>query len=133
ADARRFLEERLGALRGKLEQSERAVVNYASQNGIITLESRDGNGNSGSSRTLVGADLNDLNSQLNLAVAARIAAQSRLEPNGDATTEAVSNEGLAALRRERAQVAAEYQRQLVIFEPDYPAVQQLARQLQSLD
>jgi capsular exopolysaccharide synthesis family protein len=97
------------------------------------LESRDGNGNSGSSRTLVGADLNDLNSQLNLAVAARIAAQSRLEPNGDATTEAVSNEGLAALRRERAQVAAEYQRQLVIFEPDYPAVQQLARQLQSLD
>jgi capsular exopolysaccharide synthesis family protein len=134
ADARKFLEERLTALRTKLEQSERAVVNYASNKGIITLEeTREANGMTRPSRTLVGADLSDLNTQLNNAVATRIAAQSRLDTNGDATVEAVSNDGLSTLRRERAQVAADYQRQSVIFEPDYPAVQQLARQLQSLD
>jgi capsular exopolysaccharide synthesis family protein len=134
ADARKFLEDRLNSLRGRLEQSERAVVNYASNKGIITLEeSREANGITRPSRTLAGADLSDINTQLNNAVAARIAAQSRLESNGDTTTEAVANDGMAALRRERAQVAADYQRQSVIFEPDYPGVQQLAKQLQALD
>jgi polysaccharide biosynthesis transport protein len=37
SDARRFLEARLADLRARLEQSERELVNYASQKGIISL------------------------------------------------------------------------------------------------
>lgn len=37
ADARRFLEGMLTDLRGKLEQSERDVVNYSTNRGIVTI------------------------------------------------------------------------------------------------
>ena len=52
ADARRFLEDRLSSLRDKLEQSERNVVTYASQQGIISLEQgRDPDGRAKPART----------------------------------------------------------------------------------
>lgn len=134
ADARRFLEDRLNSLRDRLEESERAVVTYASRQGIIRLdEARSPDGSTTTSRTLVGADLDALNQELNDAVAVRIRAESRLNSNGDATIEAVSNDGLATMRRQRAEIAGEYQRQAVIFEPGYPGLQQLERQLASLD
>ena len=78
ADARRFLEERLTALRAKLEQSERDVVSYASKNGIITLETvHDAQGKTEAPRTIVASDLEALNNALNAATADRIAAASR--------------------------------------------------------
>lgn len=134
ADAREFLEDRLNSLRERLEQSERAVVTYASRQGIIKLdETRTPDGNTRTSQTLLSADLAALNTALNNATAARIRAETRLNSNAALTTDAVENDGLAAMRRQRAEIAAEYERQSVVFESDYPGLQQLRQQIEAFD
>lgn len=134
ADARRFLEDRLSSLREKLEQSERNVVTYASQQGIISLEQgRDPDGRAKPARTLAVADLDLLNTELAGATAARINAESRVTSRSGDTSEAVTSNGLGSLRQKRAEIAADFARQSEIFDAGYPGVRQLARQLQAMD
>ena len=77
ADARKFLEGRLADLRARVETSEREVVNYASQKGIVALgRTRSADGKTEVERTLVSSDLEALNAALAEATASRIAAES---------------------------------------------------------
>lgn len=134
ADARRILERRLANLRQRLEESERQVVSYASQQGIVPLDqTRDSEGRTQGNRTLVSNNLDALNTALNAAIEARVQAESRLGSGGGTAAEALSNPALAGLRQQRAQVAAEYAKMLVQYEAGYPTVQALARQRDSLD
>lgn len=134
ADARRILETRINALRERLEQSERQVVNYASQQGIVTLDRvRDETGRTQFSRTLAATDVEALNAALNRAVEARVAAESRTRTDGDMTPETVTSQSMALLRQQREEAAAEYARLQVKFEAGYPAVREAARRVQSLD
>jgi succinoglycan biosynthesis transport protein ExoP len=136
ADARAFLEGRLQALRGKLEQSERDVVNYATRNNIVTLDTvRDNEGKTQIQRTMVASDLEALNSALNAATAERITAESRAGSGdaADSSLEALANPTISSLRNQRAQIAAEYAKLLLRFEPGYPTAQALKAQMDSLD
>jgi succinoglycan biosynthesis transport protein ExoP len=133
ADARRFLESRLAELRERLEDSERQFVNYARDADIVALSSTtDQEGRTRVDRTLVGESLTALNSELAKATAERIAAQSALGrlgasgPNG-------YNPTLAALREQRAELAAQHARLMVQFEPAYPAARQVQSQIDALD
>src|SRR3546814_2263005 len=57
SDARKYLEGRLNTLRQNLETSERALINYTMNKGIVTISSqRDANGRT-QTETLVGADI----------------------------------------------------------------------------
>jgi succinoglycan biosynthesis transport protein ExoP len=138
--ARRFLEQRLAQLREKLEQSERAAVGYAASQGIITLPSASNAANGGSAngtpdRSLVTDDLSASNNALSTATAERIATQSRLlqANRPDASTEALSNDAITAMRQKRADAAAEYAKQMIQFEPDYPPALANAAQIRALD
>ena len=136
ADARKFLEGRLADLRAKLEQSERDLVNYASTKGIVTLGSSQGaDGKTLSERTLVAADLEALNAALAESIAERITAESKARQGNDrgASSEALSNVAISQLRQKRAEVAAEYAKLMVQFEPGYPAARALEQQLRVLD
>jgi capsular exopolysaccharide synthesis family protein len=134
ADAREFLEERLETLRGRLEDSEREMITYASRRNIINIDrARDEEGRSIPTRTLVATDLEALNSALNTARADRVRAQARAGGSGEATAEAVSSPGLAALRERRAELAAEYAKLMTQFEPGYPLAQALNEQIRTLD
>ncbi len=134
ADARRILESRLNALRDRLEQSERQVVNYASRQQIVTLDQvRDETGKTQVARTLAASDVEALNAALNRAIESRIAAESRARSDGRATPETVSSQSLALLRQQRADAAADYARLQVKFEPEYPTVREAARRVQTLD
>ena len=134
ADARRFLEQRLGTLRERLEQSERQVVTYASERGIVALDTvRDADGRTQSNRTLTSSNLDALNTALNKAIEQRIMAESRRREVGDAAPEALGNPALAGLRQQRAQAAAEHARLSVQYESGYPAIQALTRQIRALD
>lgn len=134
ADARRVLERRLSNLRQRLEKSERMVVSYASDEGIVTLEqTRDAEGKTQGTRTLAANNLDALNTALNVAIDARVLAESRLRAAGSITNEALSSPALAGLRQERARVAAEYAKMLVQYEAGYPTVEALARQRDTLD
>ena len=138
--ARQFLEQRLAQLREKLEQSERAAVGYAANQGIITLPSPSNtaggsNVNGTPDRSLVTDDLTSLNSALSTATAERIAAQSLLlqASRPDASNQALSNEAITAMRQKRAEAAADYAKQMIQFEPDYPPVKAEAAQIKELD
>lgn len=136
ADARRFLEGRLAELRARLETSERDLVNYAAQKGIVALNrTTDADGRTTVNRTLAASDLEALNTALNAATADRVAAESRANSGGGsgASAEALGNQTIATLRQRRAEVAAEYARILVQFEPEYPSARALSQQLAVLD
>lgn len=134
ADAREFLEERLDVLRGRLEESERQVVLYGSESGIVTLDQiRDPNGRTIANRTLTSTTLEQLANELNDATAARIAAEARANSLGENTSEAVTSSTLATLREQRAVAAAGYAKMIVQFAPEYPAVIELREQLNAID
>ena len=136
--ARRFLEQHLEQLRGRLEQSERQLVAYAERQRIINIPSSvSSSAVPGSAtvteRPLVAEDLSALNQQLNEATAARMMAESRLHGRGGETPEALQNSAISTLRERRAEMAAERARMLTQFEPQYPPAQALSNQIQDLD
>ena len=138
--ARRFLETRLEQLRDKLESSEREAVTYAAGQGIIDLPAPGGaaggaDGSATPARSLVTDDLVALNTARESATADRIQAQSRLAEaaHPDASGEALTNEAIGLLRKERAAVAADYAKLMIQFEPDYPPAKAVKSQLDAYD
>jgi polysaccharide biosynthesis transport protein len=132
--ARSFLESRLGKLREKLEESERQVVAYADAQRIISVPASDRGSGSGADRPIVAEDLSALNTALAEATADRIRMQSAQGKAGSgANTEALQNSAISALRQKRAEVASEYAKMLVQYEPQYPAARALSDQVTSLD
>jgi capsular exopolysaccharide synthesis family protein len=135
ADARRFLENRLNELRVRLERSEREVVGYAQQKGIVPLaRSKTTDGRTELDRTLVTSDLETLNEALAKATADRLEAEGQLaRSEGGANREALTNIAIGEMRQRRAEAAAEYAKLLTQFEPGYPTVKALAEQVRALD
>ena len=132
AEAREFLERRLEELRGRVEESERALVDYATARKIITIDSSSDNANGSGQlrqRTLTADSLGALNEQLIAATSARIQAQAEARNDGGAKTNAT----LATMRQQRATAAAEYAEMLIQFEPGYPAAQALQQRIRELD
>lgn len=132
--ARGFLESRLEQLRQKLEQSERALVAYASTAKIINIPT--GTQTTGTQertveRSLVADDLATLNSALVAAQADLIRARSRT--SGSAPAESLSNGAINELRQRRAEAQADYQKLLTQFEPGYPSAKALASQIAQYD
>ena len=125
--ARDYLSEQIIKVRGELENSERALVAYASEQGIISLGSVE-SGTEGQS--LSTASLTDLNAALTQARAQRIAAQERFR--NDASGEKAEPATAIALRTQLAQLQAEYQQKREIFKPEYPEMIALQGQIDSL-
>lgn len=135
AYARRFLEQRLEQLRGRLEVSERQLVGYASNQAIINIPVA-GSDSSGrqQERSLTVDTLAALNTSLAEATADRVRAESRVTGSGGgASSEALTNSAISGMRQQRAEAAAEYSRLLIQFEPQYPAARALAAQIAQLD
>lgn len=132
--ARQFLEQRLAQLRVRLDESERALVAYASQQGIINLPATTGSdGQSSGERSILADNLASLNQELGSATADRVRAESRLRAAGGSVQEGIQNDAISGLRQRRAELAAEYSKLLVQFEPEYPSVRALQSQIQQLD
>lgn len=127
--ARKYLEDQLSETKGRLEQSERALVEFAQEAGLVTT---------GEGQSLASQNLGDLNAQLADAQSRRIAAQARAAQATPASGAALPADMLAnsiirTLQQQRAQLMAEYQEQLQVFKPEYPAMQQLQGQIDALD
>lgn len=134
ADARQFLEDQLGELRQRLEDSQRQLVSFAADREIIPLsDNRDVEGNTNTSETLVSNNLKSLNDALNVAVQERIAAESRMRLSNSSSERSLANQALNGMREKRAEVAAELARVSATFAPEYPVVQGLQSQLDELD
>ena len=133
SDARRFLEQRIGSLRRNLEDSERELITYATNNRIITLQGKtDQNGRTTVERTLISADVEQVSQALAEARDARIAAESQLS-NSTALVDPSTNVAVASLRQRRAEVMADLAQLRTTFGEEYPEVVAKKEQLQTID
>lgn len=135
AYGRDLLQRQLAQSKAKLDESQRQLVAYASAEQIINLPAQAGNGKTTAERSIVADDLAALNAALSAATAERIQAEARYREGGraGASTEALRNPAINNLRQRRAELAAEYQRLMVQFEPGYPAAKALQSQIDQLD
>jgi len=133
---RNLLQRQLAEYKARLDGSQRQLVGYASAQQIINLPSETGgDGRTTSERSIVADDLAALNKALGEATAERIQTEARYRQAGraGASTEALRNVAINNLRQRRAELAAEYQRLMVQFEPGYPAAQAVQTQIGQLD
>ncbi|RYF10709.1 MAG: exopolysaccharide biosynthesis protein, partial [Oxalobacteraceae bacterium] len=131
---RNLLQRQLTEYKGRLDESQRQLVAYASQQGIINLPAQGGSSGAGE-RSIVADDLAALNASLSQATADRIQMEARSQQTGraGASTEALRNQAINNLRQRRAELAADYQQMMVRFEPGYPAAQAIKSQIDQLD
>lgn len=133
--AREFLEERIAQTKAKLEDAERELVAYAASQQIINVEESTPQG--GEAQSLTTNNLVALNSSLAQARAARIAAEQKWLQARNAPalslTEVLQNPAIQQMVQQRAQVDAEYQQKLRVYQPDWPEMQQLSARLAELD
>lgn len=126
--ARKFLEERLQQLKVKLEDSEKQLVQYAEQQGIINLDDK---------RTLSGSDLEAINAKLTDARNERVKQELLWEEakrtDGFGLQEILDSKTVQENRTLRTQLAAEYQQKLGIYKPAFPVMVQLRNQIKELD
>ncbi|WP_277980481.1 GumC family protein [Sphingomonas phyllosphaerae] len=133
---RNLLQQQLAQLKERLDTSQRQLVAYASAQKIINLPAQTaGDGRSTAERSIVADDLSALNAALAQATADRIQVEARYNQAGSAgaSTEALRNQAINSLRARRAELAADYQRLMVQFEPEYPAARAIKSQLDQLD
>ena len=134
--ARDFLQKRLAIVKAALEKSERAAVDYATRQGIIQLGGNGGSGaKAGAGETsLDAASLVQLNDALSTARSERITAEQRYrqDQGSRASSETMANPTVLALTSQRAQLEAEYQEKLGIYQPEFPQMQQLRARINAL-
>ena len=140
AYARKFLEDRLAQVRARLEESERALVTYASRERIINLDAPSGGSDQAVAtpgQSLVASDLTALNAALTTAKTERAMTEARYNQarrgGGFGVAESLSDPTIGTLRNSRAQLSAEYSRLLAQFKPDYPTMVALKQQIDELD
>lgn len=132
---RNLLQRELSQAKERLDESQRQLVTYAEQQRIINLPSQGSNQNQTTERSIVADELASLNTALSEATADRITAEARFREAGSAgsSVEALRNQAINSLRQRRAELAAEYQKLMVQFEPDYPPARALQSQISQLD
>ncbi len=132
---RNLLQQQLAQLKERLDMSQRQLVAYASAEKIINLPAQGGDGRGAAERSIVADDLAALNASLSQATADRIQVEARYNQAGaaGASTEALRNPAINSLRQKRAELAADYQKLLVQFEPGYPAAKAIQSQINQLD
>lgn len=132
---RNLLQRELGQVKERLDESQRQLVAYAEQQRIINLPAQGSGENQTAERSIVADDLASLNTALSQATADRIAAEARFRETGrdGQSSEALRNQAINTLRQRRAELAADYQRMLVQFEPDYPPARAIKSQIDQID
>jgi capsular exopolysaccharide synthesis family protein len=135
-----FLENQLAVTKARLEQSERALLDYARSVGIIDPSAGGGDPDSSTNnapRSLTSANLIDINQSLAQARANRIQAEGRWRL-AQATPlmslpDVLTNPAIQQMSQKRAELEANYQEELQHRQPDHPAVKQAAAAIRELD
>jgi capsular exopolysaccharide synthesis family protein len=132
AYARNFLERQINKTRSDLERSERSLVAYAQQQGIINTADPNGQLGSGDTNSLQGESLIALNQALAAATAKRVAAEGayRQALATGPTTEVVAS--TQPLQQQLATLQADYQQKRTFMKPDHPDMISLRSQIDEL-
>ena len=122
--ARDFIEERLKSTKDILEKSERELVEYASDNELVTVQDDQGNVSPG---FLASESLISLNAELLKAQTKRVELEKKLKiAQSDATGINFSNDRvLSDLRRTHTNLTAEYIEKSATYVPEFPLMVEL--------
>ena len=127
--ARKYLEERLAELKGRLEDTEKQLVVFAGEEEIISLGE--------DQPALAAQNLSELNQSLARAQDDRIKAEADARQarggSGLGLPQVVENPLIQTLRESRATLAGEYQEKLRLYKADYPEMQQLQGRIAEID
>jgi capsular exopolysaccharide synthesis family protein len=134
--AREFLEERIAQTKARLEEIERQLVAYATDQQIINL-TEPGEGDANAGRSLASDSLGSLNAALAEARASRVAAEEKWRQARSAALfslpEVIQNQAIQRLAEQRAALNATYEQKTAVYLPDYPEMVQLRAQIAELD
>ena len=134
--ARDFLQNRLGQVKQKLEDSEKLLAGYATEQRIINLPGANSGGNE-VTQSPTANSLVSLNTALSDATAERIKAeqQYRQAQNTPGTDlpQVLASPTIQALIQARAALQATYQDKLNLYRPDFPSMVQMHAQISELD
>ncbi|HEY8011505.1 MAG TPA: polysaccharide biosynthesis tyrosine autokinase [Rudaea sp.] len=127
--AKKYLEEQLTQLKSRLEDSERALVEFAQKENIVPT--KDGT-------SLVAENLSDLNASMAKSQDQRIRAEARWNAAKSTSGMALpadmlsGNPVLLTLQQQHAQLQAQYQNNLQTYKPDYPSMLALKGQIDNV-
>jgi capsular exopolysaccharide synthesis family protein len=137
AYARNFLEQRLAELKAKLEDSERQLVAYATQQQIIQVAEPVQGKDTPTPQSLSATNLSQLDTDLTAAQANLVMVEQKWKATqnapGLAAPEILADPTVQSLREERAKLQSQYEDQLKIYKPDYPDMVQLKAQIDDID
>lgn len=135
AYAREFLENQLRQTRQRLEESERALIDYARSARLIDASSGQSGAQSGPS-SLTTSSLVQLNQNLSQAIADRVKAEQRWRETSATPLMNLSivqqNPAISSLVQQRAQLRATYQQNNQRYDANYPGQQELQAQINTL-
>jgi succinoglycan biosynthesis transport protein ExoP len=128
AYAKSYLEDRLQQLKLKLEDSEKQLVQFAQQQGIVSIDQQ---------QSPAAQELQSINASLAAAQQQRIEAEAKFRRSqntpGDALPEVLLSSIVGQLKNKRTELMSEYQEKLRIFKPGYPAMEQIKSQIDEID
>ncbi|MFO7642720.1 MAG: polysaccharide biosynthesis tyrosine autokinase, partial [Candidatus Competibacteraceae bacterium] len=122
--ARNFLQERLQQVKTRLEDSERELIQFAREQEIVQVDNQ---------QNIVNQTLTTTNQALAEAERRRIAAEAvyrqMLSTKGQGLSQVLENGMIQTLKGTKAQLETQYQENLTIYKPAYPAMVQLRNQI----
>jgi capsular exopolysaccharide synthesis family protein len=128
--ARNFLQRQIASTRRELEKSERQLVQYAQEQGIINTGTSDASNDASSPQ---GQSLVALNEALAQATSQRIAAEGAYREALSVGNTSDVTADTQALRQARASLMAQYQQKRALMKPDHPEMVSLRSQISELD
>ena len=125
--AKTFLEEKLAETKAKLENNERALIEFQRDNGIINVDER---------QTVLSSTLSEYSSAANKAEQERSRAQALYElskTNPEASPQVLESKTVGALKEQRAKLQTEFADLSRIYKPGYPKMQQMQAQIDEIE
>ncbi|NOZ32129.1 MAG: polysaccharide biosynthesis tyrosine autokinase [Alphaproteobacteria bacterium] len=126
--ARRFIQEQIGLITTKLQDSERALVAYAQAQGISSA---------GDNGSLVSANITAINASLSEAIQRRLSKERVVAQidagEGTRLLQVLESEAVQRTQGNVAELKAEYSQKLRTFKPGFPEMLSLASQIAELE
>ena len=126
--ARNFLQERLQQVKARLEDSERELIQFAREQEIVQVDNQ---------QNIVNQTLTTTNQALAEAEKRRIAAEAiyrqMLSTKGQGLSQVLENGMIQTLKGSKARLETQYQENLTIYKPAYPAMVQLRNQIDQVN
>lgn len=118
--AKSFLDEEIASAKAKLKESEKKMLDFEREKGIVST----------GSQSLIDQKLTSLNQALSRATQERIAEEAALGSSASARPRKVATAKIKALNTKLQQLRKEYQENLKIYKPAYPLMKDIQYKIQ---